>query len=148
MRSVLLACFISAGSGRGIANLSQHKRFVLKVGAISRGRYNMRVRELVEGNALLEAATVAMLKSRAALRSELANLEREVRGLARDDPVCRLLMTMPGIGAVVAVTFKFAVDDPARFKSSERVGPWWASSHRGTNPESAISLVVSPRRVT
>jgi len=73
---------------------------------------------------MLEAATVPMLKSRAALRSELANLEREVRGLAKNDPVCRLLMTMPGIGAVVALTFKSAVDDPARFKSSKRVGPW------------------------
>lgn len=100
------------------------RNFGLKVGAISRGRYDMRVRELVEGNAMLEAATVPMLKSRAALRSELANLEREVRGLAKDDPVCRLLMTMPGIGAVVALTFKSAVDDPARFKSSKRVGPW------------------------
>jgi len=78
------------------------RNFGLKVGAISRGRYKTRVRELVEGNAMLEAATMPMLKSRAALRFELANLEREVRGLAKDDPVCRLLMTMPGIGAVVA----------------------------------------------
>ena len=33
-------------------------------------------------------------------------------------------MTMPGIGAVVALTFRAAVDDPARFRSSKRVGPW------------------------
>ena len=46
---------------------------------------------------MLVAATTPMLKSRAALRVELANLEREVRGPAKDDPVCRLLMTMPGI---------------------------------------------------
>lgn len=100
------------------------RNFGLKVGAISRGRYDMRVRELVEGNAMLEAASAPMLRSRAALRHELANLEREVRGLAKEDPVCRLLMTMPGIGAVVALTFKSAVDDPARFRSSKRVGPW------------------------
>lgn len=38
--------------------------------------------------------------------------------------MCRLLMTMPGIGAVVALTFRSAVDDPGRFSSSKKVGPW------------------------
>lgn len=33
-------------------------------------------------------------------------------------------MTMPGIGAVVALTFRAAVDDPTRFRSSKRIGPW------------------------
>ena len=73
------------------------RNFGLKVGAISRGRYDMRVRELVEGNAMLDTAMVSMLKSRAALRGELAYREREVCWLAKDEPVCRLLMTMPGI---------------------------------------------------
>ncbi|MDX3930210.1 MAG: transposase [Shinella sp.] len=31
---------------------------------------------------------------------------------------------MPGIGAVVALTFRSAADDPARFSSSKKVGPW------------------------
>ena len=31
---------------------------------------------------------------------------------------------MPGIGAVVALTYRSAVDDPARFTSSKKVGPW------------------------
>lgn len=47
-----------------------------------------------------------------------------MRSLAQDDPTCRLLMTMPAVGAVVALTFKSAVDDPARFSSSKKVGPW------------------------
>lgn len=33
-------------------------------------------------------------------------------------------MTMPGIGAVVALTYRSAIDDPARFTSSKKVGPW------------------------
>ena len=33
-------------------------------------------------------------------------------------------MSMPGIGAVVALTFRSAVDDPSRFSSSKKVGPW------------------------
>uniref|UniRef100_UPI003F6B2098 transposase n=1 Tax=Yoonia sp. TaxID=2212373 RepID=UPI003F6B2098 len=69
-------------------------------------------------------ATEPMLRARAALRIELASLERQVRQLAKDDPVCHRLMTMPGIGAVVALTYRSAVDDPARFTSSKKVGPW------------------------
>jgi transposase len=100
------------------------RNFGLRVGQISRGRFEVRVRELVEGNAMLEAASAPMLRARDGLRRELAGLERVVRMLAKDDPVCRRLMTMPGIGAVVALTYRSAVDDPSRFTSSKKVGPW------------------------
>ena len=40
----------------------------------------------------------------------------------RADEVCRLLMTVPGVGAVVALTFNAAVDPPERFASSKSVG--------------------------
>jgi transposase len=76
------------------------------------------------GNHMLEAATEPMVRARSSLRQELAGLERRVRQLAQDDPVCRRLMPMPGIGAVVALTFRSAVDDPARFAYSKKVGPW------------------------
>lgn len=92
------------------------RNFGLKVGAISRGRYEHRIRELAEGN--------PMLRVRASLRQELAGLERRVRQLAQDDPVCRRLMSMPGVGAVVALSYRSAVDDPSRFTSSKKVGPW------------------------
>ena len=98
--------------------------FGFKVGAISRGRFEARIQELAEGNPMLETATAPMLRARATLRQELAALEKQVRQLAQDDPVCHHLMTMPGIGAVVALTFRAAVDDPTRFRSSKRVGPW------------------------
>ena len=77
-----------------------------------------------DGSPMLETATAPMLRVRATLRQELAALEKQVRQLAQDDPVCHRLMTMPGIGAVVVLTFRAAVDDPTRFRSSKRVGPW------------------------
>lgn len=100
------------------------RNFGLKVGATSRGRFEARIRDLAAGNTMLVAATEPMLRARASLRQELAGLERRVRQLAQDDPVCHRLMSMPGIGAVVALTFRSAVDDPARFTSSKKVGPW------------------------
>jgi transposase len=100
------------------------RNFGLKVGAISRGQFEHRIRELAVGNLMLETATEPMLRARASLRRELAELERRVRRLAQDDAVCHRLMSMPGIGAVVALTFRSAVDDPARFTSSKKIGPW------------------------
>ncbi len=100
------------------------RNFGLKVGAISRGRFEHRIRELAEGNAMLDTATAPMLRARASLRQELAGLEKLVRQMAQEDLVCVRLMTMPGVGAVVALTYRSAVDDPARFTSSKNVGPW------------------------
>ena len=100
------------------------RNFGLKLGAVSKGRYEARVRELTAGNAMLEAAAEPILRARAALRCELAEIEKLVRKLASQDPVSRLLMTMPGVGPVVALTFMSAIDDPERFRRSKDVGPW------------------------
>jgi transposase len=42
--------------------------------------------------------------------------------IVRVDDECRRMMTVPGVGAIMAMTFKAAVDDPARFKHSRDVG--------------------------
>ncbi|MEI4487765.1 hypothetical protein V8J36_16360 [Frigidibacter sp. MR17.14] len=51
------------------------RNFGLKVGPISRGRFEARIRELAEGNAMLEAASEPMLRAQSCLRQELADLE-------------------------------------------------------------------------
>ena len=52
-------------------------------------------------------------------------MHREVLTIVRADQVCRRLMTVPGVGAVVALTYKAAVDDPDRFKKSKSVGAFF-----------------------
>ncbi len=42
---------------------------------------------------------------------------------------CRFLMSTPGVGAIVGLTYVSAIDDPSRFKSSKSVGP-----HFGLTP--------------
>jgi transposase len=104
--------------------------FGLKVGPISRGRFEMRIRELVTGQPTLETIIDAMLAARTALETEFKRLHRALLGIVRDDPVCRQLMSVPGVGAIVAITFKSGVDDPSRFKRSRDVGP-----HFGLTPK-------------
>lgn len=58
------------------------------------------------------------------MRQEFATLEKRLRQFAQDDPVCCRLMTMPGIGAILASTFRAAAYAPAHIRSSKRIGPW------------------------
>ena len=57
-------------------------------------------------------------------------LEKRLRSLAREDGRVRRLMTAPGVGPIVALTFVSAIDDPGRFRSSKAVG-----AHFGVDPE-------------
>jgi len=103
--------------------------FGLKVGAVSRGRFEARIRDLVAGHAMLGTVVGSMLAARAALQAEFAKLHRSLLVLVRADPVCRQLMSVPGVGAIVAITFRSGVDDPTRFRRSRDVGP-----HFGLTP--------------
>jgi len=104
--------------------------FGLKLGEVAKGRFEARVRELVAGQRTLEGLAEPMLRARAALRAEYAAVHREVLRIVRLDADCRRMMTVPGVGAIVAVTFKAAVDDPGRFKRSRDVG-----AHFGLTPK-------------
>jgi transposase len=99
--------------------------FGLKVGMVSKGKYEARIRELVLGHPMLEPIAAAMLQARTSLRVEYAKLHRMVLELVRDDTVCRRLMSVPGVGPVVAMTYKTAVDDPKRFRKSRDVGSYF-----------------------
>ncbi|WP_406736276.1 IS110 family transposase [Thioclava sp. GXIMD4215] len=100
------------------------RNFGLKIGTISKGRFEERIRELSAGNPMLEAAANPILTARRSLRDELAGLEKLLRAHAKSDPICRLMMTMPGVGAIIALTVRSGIDDPERFHSSKDVGPW------------------------
>jgi transposase len=98
--------------------------FGLKVGEISKGQFAARVRLLVSGHGMLERIAEAMLQARDALRAEFGKLHRAMLSIARGDEVCRRLMTVPGVGALIAVTFTSAVDNPERFARSKAVGAY------------------------
>jgi transposase len=79
-------------------------------------------RELVAGYQDLAAIVEPLLVARRVLREQLGILHRQLLAVVRRDEVCRRLMTMPGVGPVVALTFRATIDVPARFTSSKSVG--------------------------
>ena len=63
-----------------------------------------------------------LLIVRRTLREQISVLHRRLLVIVREDDVCRRLMTVPGVGPVVALTYRATVDVPARFKNSKAVG--------------------------
>ena len=104
--------------------------FGLKVGPVSKGRFVARIRELTSGQPMLERVVEPMLRAREALSKEFHTLHRAMLDLVRNNSLCRRLMAVPGVGAVVAITFTTAIDDPARFHRSRAVG-----AHFGLTPK-------------
>jgi transposase len=104
--------------------------FGLKIGPTTPRTFEARIRELVNGHPTLLAVAEALLAARATLVVQLKEVEQRLVGLARDDKRARLLMSAPGVGVIVALTYVSAIDDPGRFKSSKAVGP-----HFGLTPK-------------
>lgn len=74
---------------------------------------------------MLETVIGAMLTARATLWSEFTTLHRAMLKIARADRICHRLMSTPGVGALVALTYRSAVDDPTRFSKSSTVGAYF-----------------------
>jgi transposase len=103
------------------------------------------------------ATTIApLVRTLATLRTEIRALDAQLEQVAAIDPIVRRLQTVPGVGPVVAVTFRAFIDDVTRFGSAAQVSaalglvPREDSSaerrHRGhltkTGPSELRSLLV------
>jgi hypothetical protein len=71
-----------------------------------------------------------MLAAWRQLREQTAVFDKEVRALAKQDPTCRLLVSVPGIGVVSVLAYVSVVEDPARFARSRSVGAYMGLTPR------------------
>ena len=104
--------------------------FGLKVGPTTPKRFEARIKELVIGHASLQVIADALLAVRAVLLREFNGFEKRMQTLAHHDARARLLMSTPGVGVIVSLTYASAIDDPGRFRSSKQVG-----AHFGLTPK-------------
>ena len=90
-----------------------------------------------------------MLIVRRVLREQTVILHRRLLAIVRDDEVCRRLMTVPGVGPVVPLTYRATVDVPARFRRSKSVGAVFGQCERQRYPASSSppTLRHRPRSV-
>ncbi|MBC8338011.1 MAG: IS110 family transposase [Alphaproteobacteria bacterium] len=105
--------------------------FGLKVGTVSRGRFEERVRRLLSKVPALRVPLDQLLMSRRSLMQAEDALKDEAKHLAAADERCRILQTMPGVGPLSALAFVSAMDGPARFAKSSSVGAYLGLTPRG-----------------
>jgi transposase len=98
------------------------RNFGLKVGMVGKVKFEARIKELVEDLPDLGLLVEPLLIVRRVLREQFCILHRRLLAIVREDDVCRRLMTVPGVGPVVALTYRATVDVPARFRHSKSVG--------------------------
>lgn len=58
------------------------------------------------------------------LRDYVRELDAALEKRANDDPVCKLLMSIPGVGPLCALSFYGAVEDPSRFQRPRDVAAY------------------------
>ena len=98
------------------------RNFGLKVGLVGAAKFEARIKELIANLPDIVVLVEPLLIVRRVLREQIAILHRRLLSIVRDDEVCRRLMTVPGVGPVVALTYRATVDVPARFRKSKSVG--------------------------
>ena len=124
-KAVLSKCIDLENEIRGL-----FKVFCIKLPPkLGHGSFDVAVREIIEADDGLSQALLPMLDARLTLYRTFRELDNRTRKLAQSDAVCQRLMSAPGVGFVTALTFKAAVDDPARFKRSRTV-----AAHFGLTP--------------
>jgi transposase len=102
------------------------RNFGLKVGMVGAAKFEARIQELIESSSDLAVLVEPLLVVRRALREQLGILHCRLLAVVRNDDVCRRLMTVPGVGPVVALTYRATVDVPARFRKAWL--PWQAGA--------------------
>lgn len=101
------------------------KVFGLVIRRAKGGRFEELVRTAIADQPMTVVAIIEpLLAVLNATREQLAGYERIVRRRARADEVARRLMTVPGVGTVVALAFVSTIENPDRFKRSSSVGAY------------------------
>ena len=97
--------------------------FGLMVGKVGLKGFPSRIRELVEGDAVLRLAVEPLLAALHVVCDQQRPLDAELIRLAKDNPVCQRIMSVDGVGVVTAMAYMASIDDPSRFKHARDVGP-------------------------
>ena len=93
--------------------------------------FEANVRALLEGQAALAGSILPLLEAWRAVRAQATALDRQLVAVARQSPACRLLMTVPGVGAVTALSYTTMIENPANFGNSRAVGAFVGLTTRG-----------------
>ena len=88
------------------------------------GKPATRVRAALADHPELRPAIAPLLSSLSGLEAMVAELDKAIAARTTDDPACRLLMTVPGVGPVTALAYVSTIGAGERFAKSRSVGAY------------------------
>ena len=100
------------------------KTFGLLVPAGKGSTFEKNVRSLLADQDRLASIVLPMLEAWRGIRIRSAELDASWSGTRARNQGCRILMSIPGIGAITATAFTTAIERPDNFKKSRSVGAW------------------------
>ena len=114
--------YISTQLGNQIRGLMKTFGLIIPKG---KGRvFDGDVRKLLDGKNELAKIILPLLEAWHDIRKRAANLGRQLLIAARASEATKLLMTIPGVGTVTAVSYVTAIENPENFRTSRSVGAW------------------------
>lgn len=98
-------------------------------GNVKAATFEARVREALckgeDKGVHLEDAMMASLSAYNQICQQIGRLTKQIEAAVKQESVCRRLMTAPGVGPIVALSFMTAVDDPKRFSADDDIGAYF-----------------------
>ena len=139
-KALLTKCIDLENELRGLLKIFG-VRLPMRVG---HGSFDEAVRATITSDPVLARALVPLLDARTVLYKTYLKLDNAVKAIVRRDPICKRLMTVPGVGPVTSLRSGWMI--PA---ASAPRAPWrrTSDSPRGaTSRVKPITQAASPRR--
>lgn len=99
------------------------KVFGVKLGGVGSGGFAGRVKARLAERDDLWRLVAPLLAVRADQLAQVRVYDRALRRWAKQDAVCRRLMTVPGVGVLTSLAFRSGIDRPERFARARNVPP-------------------------
>ena len=102
------------------------KTFGIRMTGVNQGKLRQKFRDQLaaagETNPVLRLMADAFIKIHAMLCKAAADLGKALKTMAETHPVAKRLMTIPGVGPIVSLSFVALIEDPNKFAKSTDVG--------------------------
>lgn len=101
------------------------KLFGLRMGKVTTpGKRAERLEALYVQKPELRVILAPLVATLSALEAQIAASSRTLKARAEADPVCQRLMSVPGVGPIVALSYKSTIEDPGRFDHAQDAGAY------------------------